>query len=142
MTHNLPVVGVIALEALADGGLPGDQFGDRILNDTNWRAHDPWHLAPNLRGMTLQIDTGNGQPGPLDTSPPPFDPVEQQVHEMSVSLHRRLLALGIPHVWDDYGPGTHSWPYWQRDLRQALPSMLATLAGPAGSLAEATTIQG
>jgi S-formylglutathione hydrolase FrmB len=50
--HNLPVVGVIALEALADGGLPDDQFGDRVLNEANWRAHDPCDLAPNLRGMT------------------------------------------------------------------------------------------
>jgi S-formylglutathione hydrolase FrmB len=23
--------------------------------------------------------------------------------------------------------GTHTWPYWQRDLREALPSVLATL---------------
>jgi S-formylglutathione hydrolase FrmB len=129
--HNLPVVGVIGLEALADGGLPDDQFGDRLLNEANWRAHDPWDLASNLRGLTLQIDTGNGQPGPLDANPPPFDPVEQQVHAMSVSLHQRLLALGIPHTWDDYGPGTHSWPYWQRDLRQALPSILSTLRPPA-----------
>jgi S-formylglutathione hydrolase FrmB len=129
--HNLPVVGVIAGEAFADGGLPGDQFGDRVLNAANWRAHDPWDLAPNLRGMTLEIDTGNGQPGPYDPNRPWFDPVEQQVHEMSVSLHQRLLALGIPHIWDDYGPGTHTWPYWQRDLRQALPSILATLQGPA-----------
>jgi S-formylglutathione hydrolase FrmB len=142
ITHNLPVVGVIALEALADGGLPGDQFGDRLLNDPNWRAHNPWNLAENLRGITLQISTGNGQPGPLDTNPPPFDPVEQQVREMSLSLHRRLLALGIPHIWDDYGPGTHSWPYWQRDLRQALPSILATLAVPAGPVAAAAHAHG
>jgi S-formylglutathione hydrolase FrmB len=133
--HNLPVVGVIALEALADGGLPDDQFGDRLLNEANWRAHDPWDLAANLRGMTLQIDTGNGQPGPLDTNPPPFDPVEQQVHQMSVSLHQRLLALGVPHTWDDYGPGTHSWPYWQRDLRRALPSILSTLRQPGSGIA-------
>jgi S-formylglutathione hydrolase FrmB len=130
--HNVPVVGVIGLEALADGGLPGDQFGDRVLNDSNWRAHDPWSIAPGLRGMTIQIDTGNGQPGPLDANPPPFDPVEQQVHEMSVSLHQRLLALGIPHGWDDYGPGTHSWPYWQRDLSEALPSIVSTLSSPIG----------
>jgi S-formylglutathione hydrolase FrmB len=142
ITHNLPVVGVIALEALADGGLPGDQFGDRLLNDPNWRAHNPWNLAGNLRGITLQISTGNGQPGPLDANPPPFDPVEQQVREMSVSLHRRLLALGIPHIWDDYGPGTHSWPYWQRDLRQALPSILATLAVPANPVAAAAHAHG
>jgi S-formylglutathione hydrolase FrmB len=132
ITHNLAVVGVIALEAFADGGIAGDQFGNRLLNDANWQAHDPWVQAPNLRGMTLQIDTGNGTPGPLDSNKFNFDLVEEQVHEMSVSFHNRLLALGIPHTWDDYGPGTHTWPYWQRDLTQALPSMLATLDGPAG----------
>jgi S-formylglutathione hydrolase FrmB len=127
--HNPPTIAVIGLEALADGGLPGDQFGDVLLNAANWRAHNPWNLAGNLRGMTLEIDTGNGAPGPFDTSA--FgDPVEGQVHAMSVSLHKRLVALGIPHIWDDYGKGTHTWPYWQRDLRQALPSILGTLAGP------------
>jgi S-formylglutathione hydrolase FrmB len=130
--HNAFVVGVIDLEAPLDGGLPDDQFCDRILNQPNWQAHDPWTQAPNLRGMTIEIDTGNGQPGPYDGTRNYYDPIEQQVHGMSVSLHQRLLALGIPHIWDDYGPGTHSWPYWQRDLRQALPSVLDTLAGPAG----------
>jgi S-formylglutathione hydrolase FrmB len=128
--HNWPVVGVIDMEAFADGGLPDDQFGDRGLNEPNWRAHDPWDLAANLRGMTLQIDTGNGQPGPYDSNGLWWDPVEQQIHEMSVSFHQRLAALGIPHTWDDYGPGTHTWPYWQRDLRQSIPSILSTLQPP------------
>jgi S-formylglutathione hydrolase FrmB len=132
ITHFLSVVGVIDLEALADGGLPDDQFGDFLLNNPNWQAHDPWTQAESLRGMTLQIDSGNGAPGPLDSNKFNFDFVEEQVHEMSVSLHQRLQALGIPDTFDDYGPGTHTWPYWQRDLRQALPSVLATLAGPAG----------
>lgn len=85
---------------------------------------NPWNVAPNLRGMTLDIDTGNGVPGPLDSNKLNFDPVEEQVHEMSVALHQRLVDLGIPHTWNDYGPGTHSWPYWQRDLAEALPSMM------------------
>jgi diacylglycerol O-acyltransferase / trehalose O-mycolyltransferase len=124
ITHNLPVVGVIDAEALVDGGLPDDQFGDPILNAPNWQAHNPWNLAPNLRGMTLDVDTGNGVPGPLDSNKLNFDPVEEQVHEMSVAFHQRLAALGIPHIWNDYGPGTHSWPYWQRDLAEAMPSMM------------------
>jgi diacylglycerol O-acyltransferase / trehalose O-mycolyltransferase len=124
ITHNLPVVGVIDAEALVDGGLPDDQFGDPILNAPNWQAHNPWNLAPNLRGMTLDVDTGNGVPGPLDSNKLNFDPVEEQVHEMSVAFHQRLAALGIPHTWNDYGPGTHSWPYWQRDLAEAMPSMM------------------
>jgi S-formylglutathione hydrolase FrmB len=127
ITHDLPVVGAIAATAFLDGGLPGDQFGNRLISNANWQAHDPWTQAPNLRGMTVEIDTGNGVPGPYDTGAVLGDPFEEQVHEMSLSLHRRLLSLGIPHIWDDYGPGTHTWPYWQRDLRQALPSMMSTL---------------
>ena len=43
-------------------------------------------------------------------------------------LHARLRALGIRHVWDDYGPGTHDWPYWRRDLRETLPDLARVLA--------------
>ena len=125
IVNYLPVAAIIDLEAPVDGGLPGDQFGDRLLAEANWRAHNPWNLAENLRGMTLVIDTGNGQPGPLDPPNKPYDPIEEGVHEMSVSFHQRLLSLGIPHTWNDYGPGTHSWPYWQRDLAEGLPSMMS-----------------
>jgi S-formylglutathione hydrolase FrmB len=140
ITHSPGAAGAIAAVAFADGGLPGDQFGNRLLMDANWQAHDPWVQAPHLRGMTLQIDTGNGALGPYDNGPL-GDPIEEQVHEMSVSFHKRLLSLGIPHIWDDYGPGTHTWPYWRRDLRQALPSILSTLQAPAGSPAAAKAAQ-
>jgi S-formylglutathione hydrolase FrmB len=128
IVNYLPVAAVIDLEAVVDDGLPGDQFGDRILDEANWRAHNPWDLAASLRGMQLIIDTGNGQSGPLDPPDRAFDPIENGVETMSVSLHERLLSLGIPHVWNDYGPGTHSWPYWQRDLREAIPSLMSTLS--------------
>ena len=127
-----PVAAVIDLEAPVDGGLPGDQFGDRVLQEPNWRAHNPWDLAANLRGMHLIIDTGNGQPGPLDPPNRTFDPIENGVESMSVSLHERLASLGIPHLWNDYGPGTHSWPYWQRDLSEAMPSLMSSLASKKG----------
>jgi S-formylglutathione hydrolase FrmB len=132
IVNYLPVAAVIDLEAPVDGGLPGDQFGDRILAEANWRAHNPWDLAANLSGMHLIIDTGNGQPGPLDPPNRSFDPIESGVESMSVSLHERLLSLGIPHVWNDYGPGTHSWPYWQRDLRETMPSLMSSLARKKG----------
>src|SRR5207302_1883000 len=58
------------------------------------------------------------------------DPIEAYVHQASLDLHERLTQLGIPHVWDDYGPGGHQWPYWQRDLRETLPSIMAAFAHP------------
>jgi hypothetical protein len=47
---------------------------------------------------------------------------------MSVSFHERLAALNIAHVWDDYGAGGHAWPYWNRDLREDLPGIMAAFA--------------
>lgn len=45
-------------------------------------------------------------------------------------FHRRLDALGIADSWDAYGPGTHSWRYWARDLRQVIGPVMADFADP------------
>lgn len=58
------------------------------------------------------------------------DIVEFAAHQMSVSFHQRLTQLGIPSIWDDYGPGGHEWPYWRRDLRETLPTLMSVFAHP------------
>jgi hypothetical protein len=58
------------------------------------------------------------------------DGVEFVVHMMSVSFHDRLVKLGIPSIWDDYGPGGHDWPYWRRDLRETMPTIMSVFAHP------------
>jgi S-formylglutathione hydrolase FrmB len=129
-TNFPPVWPVIEGETLADGGrTPDSIWGPRPTEEVRWRAHNPWDLAANFAGMTLAIRTGNGEPGPFDTSPFP-DPIEAGVHQMSSSLHQRLTALNIAHVFDDYGPGTHSWPYWHRDLVTDLPRLMAAFSHP------------
>jgi hypothetical protein len=40
-----------------------------------------------------------------------------------VSFHERLRDLGIRHRWHDYGPGSHTWPYWQAGLRAWIPHL-------------------
>jgi S-formylglutathione hydrolase FrmB len=105
----------------------GNVFGPRLTQEVRWRAHNPWDLAANLRGVSITIRTGNGLPGG------PFgggDIFEVAVHQMSVSFHDRLTALGIPSVWDDYGPGGHLWPYWRRDLRETLPTLMSRFTHP------------
>ncbi len=49
---------------------------------------------------------------------------------MNLAFHQRLLDLHMDHAWNDYAAGTHSWPYWQRDLRESLPLLLAAFAHP------------
>lgn len=112
------------LDVGATGPAP---FGPRATQAIRWHAHNPTDLAENLRGLTLVVRTGNGLPGG------PFgggDVVERAVYTMNKSFHHALNALSVPHVWDDYGPGGHLWPYWNRDLRETLPIFLRTFAHP------------
>jgi S-formylglutathione hydrolase FrmB len=119
-------------EVALDGVAPNSMFGDRVSNEINWAAHDPGVLANNLRGMNLYMYTGNGRAGPLD--PSPFNPggtaIEAPVHEDNVLFHARLNSLGIPSYYRDYGAGTHSWPYWTRDLRESIGPLMDDFADP------------
>jgi S-formylglutathione hydrolase FrmB len=109
-------------------GEPGAVHGPRATQEVRWRGANPWDLAQNLDGLDLTLRTGNGQAGgPGGDS---GDPIEAEVHEESVSLHQRLDELGIPHLWDDYGPGGHVWYYWRRDLEQLMPDLARVFANP------------
>jgi diacylglycerol O-acyltransferase/trehalose O-mycolyltransferase len=110
-----------------------DAWGERGTNQARWRAHLPISIAARLRSLALvELRTGDGRPGPLDrraTKPGcAACALERFLHTSNVRLHVRLRALGIRHVWDDYGPGTHDWPYWRRDLRETLPDLVRVLA--------------
>ncbi len=121
---------VVDATAAQDGGRPGSVFGDFTTQGIRWRGHNPPDLAVNLRGLALTLRTGDGLPGgPFGGAAP--DLIEIGAHVMSVNVHERLRRLGIPHVWDDYGPGTHTWPYWARDLELTLPGLLRRFARPA-----------
>jgi S-formylglutathione hydrolase FrmB len=127
-----------AVEAIAlqEGAPPGSIWGPRATEEVRWRAHNPVDLAENLRPLRLTVRTGNGLPGgPYGGGP---DPLEIGVHRMSTSFHERLAELDIPHVWDDYGPGAHQWPYWQRALAQTLPGVMAAFAAPPPAPARVT----
>jgi S-formylglutathione hydrolase FrmB len=96
----------------------------------SWRGHNPYDLAANLRGLELAIYTGNGQPGgPLDGDRP-YDETEAILEQQSSSLAARLGALGIPRLFDDYGPGGHLLDYSARDLQEWLPSLFGRFAHP------------
>jgi S-formylglutathione hydrolase FrmB len=123
-----------ATETGLDGAPPNSMFGPRNTEEVNWAAHDPTTLAANLADTKLMMYTGNGDPGPLDTVPNPGAmAIEAGVHELTILFHNRLNALGIPSYLDDYGPGTHSWPYWTRDLQQSIGQVMAYFAHPPAS---------
>ncbi|MGI8864649.1 MAG: alpha/beta hydrolase [Solirubrobacteraceae bacterium] len=129
-TMATPVINLT--ETALDGAPVNSMFGSRLNQEINWAAHDPTTLAPNLRGMRLFLFAGNGQPGPLDTGLPNPSAVtiEGGVSELTKLFNSRLRSLGIPRLYDPYGPGTHSWPYWARDLRESIGPLMDIFAHP------------
>jgi diacylglycerol O-acyltransferase / trehalose O-mycolyltransferase len=119
-----PHLGLFA-DAMAglNGGRPGDIWGDRDQDLVRWRANNPVDLAANLATLELQLRTGDGRPGGVHGGD--ADLIETTVHQTSTTLHTRLADLGTDHVWDDYGPGAHAWPYWVDALERTLPAVMS-----------------
>jgi S-formylglutathione hydrolase FrmB len=121
-----PGLGPPVIDAISgnDGGPPGSLWGPLATQEVRWRAHNPYDLAENLRGLELWMRTGNGQPGGPFGGGNNIDATEAGVFVMATEVHKRLLDLHIPHVFDDYGPGHHLWAYWNRGLKQTLPAIM------------------
>ena len=132
-TNTPPIVAGKVIDGLAaqDGGGPGSLFGLRETQEVRWRGHNPWDLAENLRDMDLTLRFGNAFPGGGGAEPPwDFGGrfLERATYQMNVSFDRRLDDLQIDHATQDYGPGSHNFYYWNRDLQLTLPSFMQAFA--------------
>ncbi|MFD4428023.1 alpha/beta hydrolase [Nocardia sp. NPDC058497] len=101
-----------------------------------WVANDPYVNAEGLRGVDLYISTGNGLPGPYDTLngehalPGPYGlanqiiiggVIEAGTNFCTHNLANKLKELGIPATFNFRPNGTHSWGYWQDELKLSWP---------------------
>ncbi|HZT65661.1 MAG TPA: alpha/beta hydrolase family protein [Acidimicrobiales bacterium] len=125
-------IGVIeAIEVGEDQVPPFSELGNPALDLINWQGHDPATLLENLRGMSIDLWTGTGADGPYDSGPNPgASGIEALVYQSTEHFHQHLVAQGIPDYYDNYVYGTHSFPYWARDLRQYVPMMMGDFAHP------------
>jgi diacylglycerol O-acyltransferase/trehalose O-mycolyltransferase len=92
-----------------------------------WEAHDPTELADGLRGVALFVSSGDGRPGPFEPPGADPDPLERTVLAESRAFVAELRRLDIPVEADLYGRGIHDWPYFERELKRALPLLLDAL---------------
>lgn len=89
-----------------------------------WRSVNPYDLAEQLRGTELYVSSGNGRPGPFEK---PDDlnilgnPIEEWSWNNSRAFVKRLEQLKIPATVDLYRGGTHTWPYWERQMIRSWP---------------------
>jgi S-formylglutathione hydrolase FrmB len=120
-------------------------WGDPDAQRATWEAHDPYHLAERLRGIPVHLASGDGTRGaldPPDAEPDPdipgledprdpfpedaISPTETLMARESRELARNLEATGV-RVTTHFYAGTHSPPYWTRELRRCLPMLLGAL---------------
>ena len=106
---------------------PSGLWGDPRDHAAVWAAHNPYDLAPGLRGIPLYLAVGTGTPGPLDPTGTAPSAIESALAAENQAFAARLRALKVPAHYDFYGPGTHNWPYWQRDLHRAWPLLQQAL---------------
>ncbi|MFD1541000.1 alpha/beta hydrolase [Nonomuraea guangzhouensis] len=103
--------------------------GNPAEQEVVWRDNNPTDLAGNLRGTHLFVRSGTGEPGPYDAQKPPTDPVERRqwqtrllIEAGACQMARNFVAAlekaGIRDADARFLPGSHSAPYWQRDLRE------------------------
>ncbi|MFE3545985.1 alpha/beta hydrolase [Nocardia sp. NPDC059177] len=131
----------ITVETWGGGQSIENMWGPR--DSALWRANDPLLNAEGLRGTDIYLSTGTGLPGaPHDTPadarvqdgriPLPIQiafggPIEAAVHFCTVNLANRLRALNIPVTTDERAVGTHSWGYWEDDLKTSWPFLARSL---------------
>lgn len=108
---------------------PKALWGDPYSDEEMWAAHNPYDLAGELDGVALYVSSGDGTPGPLDGTGPSPDAqvIERDLAGESAAFADRLNELGIPVTYNAYSPGTHSWPYWEREFIASLPLLLGPL---------------
>ncbi|MEU2001191.1 alpha/beta hydrolase family protein [Rhodococcus sp. NPDC019627] len=115
------------------GGNPANMWGPDF--DPAWAAHDPTVNAEALRGKQIYISTGNGLPGPyematggdLASTIAVGGPLEAAANLCTQTFQQRLNALAIPATFVYRNSGTHSWPYWQDELRTSWPVLRGAL---------------
>lgn len=134
-------------------------WGDPVKNRAVWDAHDPAALVGKLKNVRVFVSNGNGQVGPLDNPsnlPPLAGYLEQQTYTTSQAFIAAATTAGLttttdltaadstgvagaayhqahgswPIETDFYGPGTHTWPYWQVAFQASWPMLAAGLGVP------------
>ncbi|WP_109522850.1 MULTISPECIES: alpha/beta hydrolase-fold protein [Nocardia] len=100
-----------------------------------WEGHDPYALADKLKGISLYISSGSGTVGTYDQAAD-IPGVSTNYAGMGLEILSRLTSqnfvtklakLSIPAQINYRQSGTHTWPYWDFEMRQSWPTAAAAL---------------
>ncbi|SNY87171.1 S-formylglutathione hydrolase FrmB [Nocardia amikacinitolerans] len=100
-----------------------------------WENHDPYVLADRLKGTSIYVSSGSGATGPFDQASG-IPGVSTNYAGMGLEILSRLTSqnfvtklaeLSIPAQVNYRPSGTHSWPYWDFEMRQSWTQAAAAL---------------
>jgi diacylglycerol O-acyltransferase/trehalose O-mycolyltransferase len=125
---------VFHAQAVCDGSDPTGPgiLPNPVTHPDAWDAVDPVTRAARLRGMSVYLTSGNGEPcEPADAQYAPYGVplAEAAIRRTVVHLDDALTAQHVPHTTDLHDCGLHWWPWWQRDLRTWWPRFMAATRG-------------
>ncbi|GAA5047229.1 alpha/beta hydrolase-fold protein [Nocardia callitridis] len=108
-------------------------------SDQEWEDHDPFVLADKLKGIALYVSSGSGAAGPFDSGESAVPGVSTNYSGTGLEILSRLSSqnfvdklgeLAIPAQVNYRPSGTHSWPYWDFEMRQSWPTVARALGVP------------
>jgi len=124
-----PGMPTILMQMNAQAG--DDIWGNPLTDRSNWEAHDATVMVSRLKGTGVYVSSGNGEIGPYDdSSMKPWDAGrfgEQLAGQMNVNFVRAAQRAGVPITSNLYGPGTHKWAYWKRELVRSWPAIVGAI---------------
>lgn len=121
--------GYVRTTVAKSGGNADNMWGPP--GSKKWVAHDPAMHLEELRGKHLYLSAGSGAIGPLDLAPRSDDDLPKEAvnasgsalelgaYRCSLEFAVQLRNAGIAATENFRLIGTHSWPYWRRDLPSA-----------------------
>lgn len=100
-----------------------------------WAEHDPYQLADKLKNVSLYVSSGSGTAGatdPLSDIPG----ITTNYAGMGLEVLSRLTTqnfvaklnkITVPVQVNYRASGTHTWPYWDFEMRQSWPQAAAAM---------------
>ncbi|WP_415043198.1 alpha/beta hydrolase [Gordonia sp. (in: high G+C Gram-positive bacteria)] len=106
------------------------------LGGPDWIRHDPYINAAKLRGLSIYLSSMTGLPGQDEAINNPKNlqgdfadrivlggPIEAAMNACTQQMDQKLRSLNIPATFVVRPAGTHSWGYWDRELKASWPQI-------------------
>jgi S-formylglutathione hydrolase FrmB len=116
-------LGLFTLYAGDPRAVWGEPDDDRDV----WDRHDPTALLPALAGIPLFVSAGDGTPGSAGAGSGRARLGRGGGGRGDPRVRAPRTSARHPRRRPPLRSGGHDWPYWQRELRRALPLLLEAI---------------